>query len=343
MEKIVEKNLKNFFTKTTKIIDPKIKEILNIYVDKKTQKLLNYQIETGGKRLRPALALASCLVCDGKTKNIIYPATGLEILHNYTLIIDDIIDDGNLRRGKPTVWVKFGKSIAECIGIDYSVAIFQAANKSKNPIKISELFAKTLKIITDGQILDILFEQSGREDEKYVTTNRYKKITQQDYLKMISKKTAILFQSCCEIGGICAEVNKSQIITLKNYGFNLGIAFQAQDDILDIFGSTKKLGKGTGQDIKERKLGNIVVLYAIEELLPIEKKKILTIFKKIEINNKDIEEVIRLINKTKAKKKACLFREKYIQKAKESLKRLPKNKWNNILNDIASFIIEREK
>lgn len=337
------KNLEDFFKKTSQLVDPKIKEVLNLYVDKKTQALVNYQIETGGKRLRPALAMASCLACGGKINDVLYSAVGLEILHNYTLIIDDIIDNSVTRRGQLTTWVKFGKSIAEFIAMNYSATIFQTANRSKESNKISELFAKVTKIVTDGQILDILFEQSGREDEKYVAMNRYKKITDQNYFEMISKKTAVLIEASCEVGGISARVEKSQMEALKNYGFNLGIAFQVQDDILDIFGSIKKLGKEIGHDIKGKKLSNIIILYALKELPLTEKKKVLNIFKKMEITEKNVRKIIQIVNKTKAKEKACLLEEKYIQKAKQSLKQLPQNKWSNILNDIADFVIEREK
>jgi geranylgeranyl diphosphate synthase type I len=337
------KNFEDFLNKTTNLVDPKIKEILALYVDKKTQKLLNYQIEVGGKRLRPALALASCLTCGGKIDDVLYPAAGLEILHNYTLIIDDIIDNSNLRRNKPTTWSKFGTSIAQCIGVDYSAAVFQVANRSKNPVRISELFAKIMKTITDGQILDILFEQSGREDEKYVVDNRYKEITQQNYLKMISKKTAVLFETSCQLGGISAEAKESEIESLKNYGFNLGMAFQIQDDILDIFGSTKEFGKEIGHDIKGRKVSNIVILYALKELTSREKKEILDIFKKKEIIDEDVKKVIKLISNTKAKEKGYLLGEKYVQKAKQNLVRLPKNKWNNMLQNIADFVIKRNK
>lgn len=343
MKKHNLENLKIFLEKTSQLVEPKIKEVLNIYVDKKTQKLLNYQIETGGKRLRPALTIAACLVCGGKMDDALYPAAGLEILHNYTLIIDDIIDNSIIRRSQPTTWAKFGKSIAECIAVCYSATIFQTANQSKNPTVISELFTKTMKIVAEGEILDILFEQSGRDDEKYIISNRYKKITEQDYLKMISKKTSALVEACCEIGGICSGAKKEQITALKNYGFNSGIAFQIQDDILDIFGEEKIFGKKIGKDIEERKLGNIVVLLALKELSSTEKKNTLNIFRKKEITNKDIQEVIKVINKTKAKEKAYLLGEKYTQKARESLKLLPQNKWNDILSDIINFALERKK
>jgi len=343
MKKVNFKNLEVFFKKVAKIVDPKIKEILGIYLDKKTQKLVNYQIEVGGKRFRPTLAVASCLVCGGKINDVLYPAAGLEILHNCTLIYDDIIDDSKFRREKPSTWQRFGKSIAQCIGMNYAAAVFQAANRSRDPIKNSEMFAEAMKIVVEGEILDILFEQSGRDNEKYVKENRYKKITIQDYLRMVSKKTASLIRACCQVGGLMAEAKKSEINALKNYGFNLGIAFQIKDDILDVYGKKKEFGKRIGNDIKERKLGNIVIFYALKELSPSERKKVLVILRKKKIKDKDIKEVIKLIKETKAKERAYLLGENYIKRAKENLRFLPKNKWSKILNDIADFVIERNK
>jgi len=344
MEKVNFKNLDAFFKWVVKIIDPKIKEVLDFYVDKETKKLLNYQIEVGGKRFRPALTMASCLVCGGKIKDVLYPAAGLEILHNCTLVYDDIIDNSKFRREKPTSWFKFGKSIAQCIGMNYAAAIFQTANRAKKePTKISEIFAKTLKTVVDGEILDILFEQSKRNDEKYIKENRYKNITSHDYLEMVAKKTASLIKACCEVGGLMAGAKQSQLNALKNYGFNLGIAFQIKDDILDVYGNKKNFGKKIGNDIKERKLGNIVILYALKMLPQPKRKKLLAILKKEKIQNKDIKRGIEIIKETKAKEKASSLGKKYIQKAKNNLELLPKNKWSKILNDITDFVIERNK
>jgi geranylgeranyl diphosphate synthase type I len=343
MENNKKEKIEIIFQKWANLVDPKIKEILNLSVDKKTQKLVNYQIAVGGKRLRPALTIASCLACGGKIEDALYPAAGLEILHNCTLIYDDIIDNSNLRRGEPTTWFKFGKSIAECVGIDYAAAIFQAANKSKYSLEISEIFARTMKKIVEGEILDILFEQSGREDEKYIIENRYNGITEKDYLKMVSKKTASLIQACCEAGAISAKSKKSEIDALKNYGFNLGIVFQIRDDVLDIFGEEKEFGKKIGKDIEERKLGNIIVFYALKELSQKQKERFLVILRKNKIKNKDIKEALKLISKTKAKEKSFLLGEKYIKKAKENLKSLSQNDWNKFLAEIADFTIKRVK
>lgn len=337
------KELFQFFQKTSHKIEKVAKKILVWEVDKKFQKIIEYQISAGGKRIRPALAILSCQVLGGKEKEVLYPAASLEILHNYTLIVDDIIDNSILRRGKKTVWKKFGRAIAQCIAMGYAASISQSSIYSKNPALISRLLAFTLKKIVEGEILDILFEQREREKEPYILENRYREIKEKDYLEMISKKTAILFQVACEIGGISAKGKKKQIQALKNYGFNLGMAFQITDDILDIFGNLKKFGKKIGKDIEERKLGNIVILYTLKELPQKDKKQILFLLRKKEMKSSDIKKIINLIKKTKAKEKSLQLAKKYLQKAKENLKFLPQNKWQKFLEKIPDLIIEREK
>lgn len=335
--------LNSVLTQLTKKVEPTVKKILLSGVDKKFQKIVSYQISTGGKRLRSALAIICCKMLGGKLKDVLYPAAGLEILHNYSLIIDDIIDDSNLRRGKPTTWFKFGKSTAQCIGIDYSAAIFQAANRSRDPVSASELLTKTLKTVVDGELLDILFEQAGRDDEPYVVKNRYRRIREKDYFEMVGDKTATLFQASCELGGMLTSATKREIIALRNYGFNLGMAFQIQDDILDIFGEKKVFGKKIGKDIEERKGGNIVILLALNELDFQDKKRFLRILRKKEITKKDLKEVMKLIKKTNSHQKASLLGKNFTVKAKQSLKSLPQNKWNKTLRILADFTLERAK
>lgn len=331
------------FKKAGKLIDPKIKEVLSSSISKKNAKILLYQIELGGKKLRPALVLTSCSLCGKPPERAVYPAAAVEILHNCTLIYDDIIDKSPLRREKATMWTKFGSSISQCIGLDYSAAIFQSANKSDHPFQISETLAIATKIIMEGEILDILFEQSGRENEKYVLKNRYKKITEGDYLEMAKKKTASLMSASCEVGAISAQATEEKKEALKNYGLNLGIAFQITDDILDIFGKKKKFGKKIGNDIKEKKLGNIVILSALQELGPKDKIKVRKILKKDKLKDKDIKETITLIKKTSAKRRSSQMAEKYISKAKKYLDIFPKNQDRKILEEIADFILKREK
>ena len=119
--------LKKFLISFKKQIDPVITGILKNSLDKQFSEITSYQVLAGGKRLRPALALLSCLSVGGKQEDVLMASAGLEILHNYTLIIDDIIDHSELRRNKPTTWAKYGKSIAECVSIYYGASVFEAA------------------------------------------------------------------------------------------------------------------------------------------------------------------------------------------------------------------------
>jgi geranylgeranyl diphosphate synthase, type I len=338
--------LKDVLFDFRKTVDPIIKEILTSDVDKERQKIVEYQVSTGGKRLRPALAIICNQLLGGQKKDALYPAAGLEILHNYSLIIDDIIDRSRNRREKPTTWYKLGKATAQCLSIYYAAAIFQAANHSKQPTEISEIFAKTMKIITGGEISDILFEMTERKRESYLEKNRYQTISKKGYLKMIEQKTAILFQSCCQVGALSAGAKKKEIEALKKYGFNLGIAFQIQDDILDIFGekeSHNEKRKEIGKDIIERKGGNIVVILALEKLKPKHKKKLNKLMEKEYIKKKEVTQIVEIFKKTGSYEKSQQLGKKFVKKAKKNLASLPQNKWNDILKETADFIIKREK
>jgi len=337
------REFKKFLQYVDKKITPPIKQLLTSGVSKNNHELVQYQVLTGGKRIRPALAIASCLMLGGKIKDIIYPAASIEVLHNFTLIIDDIVDHSILRRKEPTCWYKFGKSIAQVASIDYGAAIFQEARRWKRSGDLCYILAVTMKTIVDGEILDILFEQIGRKDEPFIQRNRYKEIKEKDYLAMISKKTASLIEASCLVGGIVAGARESQIKHLKNYGFNLGMAFQIRDDILDVFGKEDVLGKEIGKDIKERKIGNVVVLLTLEELSSFDRKRFLNILNKKSINRNDVKNAIGFILKTKSREKAYEMGEQYIIQAKNSLNKLPSNKWNDILKYMADFVAKRER
>jgi geranylgeranyl diphosphate synthase type I len=289
------------------------------------------------------LTILSCLICNGKIRDAIYPAVGLEFLHNHSLLLDDIIDNSFLRRGEPTAWVKFGRSIAECISANYLASSFHAAALSRSPKRITEIFAIALKKAVEGEILDILFEQAGREDEKYVVKNRYKRVSLSDYFEMAGKKTGALFQACCETGGVCAGAKKREIGALKSYGFNIGMALQIKNDIIDIFGEEKETGKKIGDDIKERKLGNIVILLALKELPPSERKEILSVLRKRELREKDVKRAIGIIRKTNSLEKSFKLQGEFLQKAKRSLDFLPKNKWRGVMEDLADSVPKMRK
>ncbi|HCM36950.1 MAG TPA: polyprenyl synthetase family protein [Candidatus Wildermuthbacteria bacterium] len=322
------------------LVNPVIKKMLAQGVTKQTRELLHYQISTGGKRLRPALAILSCLACGGKLQDALYPAAGLEILHNYTLIIDDIIDNSPKRRGKPTCWKKFGRSFAECIGIDYGATILQVIVESKSPKKVSAVYAKALKTIMDGEMEDVLLEQAGREEEPFPEKHRITRISLPLYKRMIGAKTASLFRASCELGAITANAPLQKVETLKTYGWHLGVAFQITDDVLDICGVNT--GKPRGQDIREHKLGNILIFFALKEL-PLKNKLDLTkILRMDSPGNEDIKKAIMLIETTSAKKKAVQQALWYESEAKRALAALPPSQSRLMLEEIVDFVGLRE-
>ncbi|MCD6563908.1 MAG: polyprenyl synthetase family protein [Thermoproteales archaeon] len=325
--------------KLGKMSDKHIKKYLLMNTSKEFEEVILYQINTGGKRIRPALTLASCLACEGDINEAFPAAASVEIAHNYSLILDDIIDHSELRRGKPTVWKKYGISTAILVAVHYRESATEALNDTYSPREFNKMFARTLKLLTDGERLDILFEQSGREDEPYVVHNRYSSIEFENYLEMIYKKTGALIETSCIFGGLSARADKKMLDALSSYGKMLGYAFQIGDDIIDLFGETEKTGKKVGGDIIEHKFGNAVIALALQELEEEKREKLLHILRKDKVLDNDIKEAIKIIEKySNARQKAETLRQKYSQMAIESLSAIPNNKGKEYLIELANFI-----
>ena len=339
-----DNDLKEKLAEINELVEPVIKGLLTESVEEKNNELVFYQCRVGGKRIRPALVVVSGQIFGADRSDLLNPAAAIEILHNSTLIIDDIIDHSEFRRDEPTCWNEYGTSIAQCTAFAYLASVFVGTNRSKNGSRLTELYSKTLKTIIDGEIKDILFERSGREDEKYVTENRYDTITQDDYFGMISQKTAVLLQACCKAGAISADASDEQIRTAGDFGFNLGIAFQIRDDILDIFGDEKEFGKKIGKDIIEKKMGNFIILSAYEQLGLDDKNAVNELLTgSADISDEDVANVTAMIAKTDAKQSAENTANYFIQNALRALEKLPQNEHTKILRDIAEYVIGRNK
>lgn len=329
----------SFLKKTREMVKPAAKGLLLCHAGKRFEEAMLYQFNTGGKCLRPALVLLSCAACGGREKDALYAAASVELLHNYSLIIDDIIDHSDLRRGELTTWKKWGSSIAQCTGVHYVAAVFQGALRSPEPIRISAILSDALQILLEGEMLDIFQERAGRQDEPLVLEQRYGVVEKKDYLEMADKKTAKLFEASCLVGGTCAGASPGELKALKDYGFNLGMAFQARDDILDIFGQDD-FGKKIGKDIEERKGGNIVILFALEEKGNEELNNILY---KDNLTEADIKRAIEIISQTGALGRAMELCREYADKAKDFLNRLPAGPERAMMESIVEYVLDRAK
>ncbi len=197
-----------------------------------------YTLSLGGKRLRPVLALMACDLFGGNIEDAIYPAIGIEVFHNFTLLHDDIMDKAPIRRGKPSVYKKWDTNIAILSGDTMFALAYKYICKAKvdNLREILEIFNKSAIEVCEGQQFDLNYETQ-------------KDVSIADYTKMIMLKTAVLIGASLKTGASIAKAPKEEAEKIYDFGINLGIAFQLRDDILDIFGDESEFGKKTGGDI----------------------------------------------------------------------------------------------
>jgi len=336
LKKEIEQHLKQ----TIGPIENKIEELLLEDTTQDFQEVILYQVASGGKRLRPVLTLLFCELANGNTENALSSAAGIELIHNYSLLMDDIIDRSPYRRNRPTTFVKFGLPIALLVGMHYREAIFLSALKSPAPETINKIFSGIIRQLVEGERKDVLFEQAGR-DEEYILEKRYKTITLDDYFEMVGDKTAVLIKAACEVGVICANGSKEMIEAASSYGWNAGLAFQAKDDVLDLFADAEKLGKPVGHDIKEHKMGNIAVLYALEELESKQREYVLNVLRKEKVTDEEVTEVIDLIKSTKAPQKAEEKAKELKEEARKQLLNFPDSSAKKMLENIATYFVER--
>ncbi|UCC33144.1 MAG: polyprenyl synthetase family protein [Candidatus Bathyarchaeota archaeon] len=327
-------------TKRGKLIDDFLLKMLKLGASSELYEMAKHQIAAGGKRVRPAMTVLCCEAVGGSDEAAIPAAAGIELIHNYTLIFDDIIDRSDLRRGLPTLRAVYGDVMAFLAGMHYREAIFEAARRSAKAERIEKLFSLTIRKIIEGERLDVLYEQGGRGSE-YISKMRFKHVSEDDYRRMIEAKTAVLFEAACKAGGVAGGGRAPEIYGLSRYGWNCGVAFQMKDDILDIVGETERLGKPAGKDIEEHKLGNIVVLNSLEELSKPERDEVLQTLRSQKISDSAMSNIMELISSTKAVERAYEKTKFLAQRAQMSLNALPPSEAKHILLSLADFIIER--
>ncbi|MEM0464356.1 MAG: polyprenyl synthetase family protein [Pyrobaculum sp.] len=297
-----------------------------------------YQLKTGGKRLRPLLTLATAEAVSGRWEPALPAAAIVELIHNYSLIYDDIIDRGDVRRGMPTVRKAFGDNAAILIGIWYREAIEEAVLETPKPLIFAREVAKVIKAIDEGERLDILFECAGRSDP-YFAKARWRDVTLDDYVKMVSLKTGVLIAAAAKWGVLSVSDDDALAEAAWNFGLNAGIAFQIIDDVLDIYGDPKKFGKEIGKDIKEHKRGNAVVAIALSKLPPHKRERLLSILRIDSMRDTEVEEAVEILDEAEAKEEALRLADRYREEAERHLAKIPNNK---TLRDLLNFILERQ-
>jgi len=323
-------------------LQKKIRIFLEDGVPIKHRQISSYQVLNGGKQIRPILTILMAKLLGGSFGMILPAAAGIEVLHNYTLVIDDIIDRSTTRRGQKTTWAKFGSSYTLSALMNYSGALLDSASQSPEAGKIASVLANALKVVSQGEIDDILMETIPRLEPYEKIVGRPTQVSKKMYLQMIDRKTASLFEACSEAAAVVTRATRSQRLKVNKYAKNFGRSFQVADDVLDVFGDSN-FGKKIGKDLEEGKRGNIVVLFALESLKKKDASKLLAILKNPSLTTSEINDGISLIRTTDARQRAIRMGQEFVKLAKGSLKTFPSGPYKRALEDLGDFSIFRDR
>ena len=290
---------------------------LKNYLDKKSPENLyepiQYILNLGGKRIRPLLVLMSADLFGHKYKEAVSAALAIEIFHNFTLVHDDIMDSAELRRGSVTVHNKWNINTGIISGDVMLIKAYQALEEYENPLfsKLTKLLNKTALEVCEGQQYDIDFEEKVD-------------VNQNNYLEMIRLKTAVLIGCALKMGALIADASQDDIEAIYEFGELLGIAFQIQDDYLDVYGDSISFGKKIGGDIIENKK-TILFHYAMSNGSINEKKELLKWYDKgigNALDNEKIDAVKSIFDKTNAGEACMKLVNDYTIKAFKTLSNL---------------------
>jgi len=287
--------------------------------------LLNYSLSSGGKGIRPALTLLSGKFYHYNLDTLLPMATAVEVLHIATLVHDDAIDKSAVRRGKPTLYKVWGEDKAILLG-DYLFAKAGELTATTQNLRAIKLFAQTLRTISTGELAQTFSAFSLEQ-------------TYEQYIQRISRKTAALFILATESGSVLSEAPEESIKILNEYGYNLGIAFQIVDDVLDFVGTEEELGKPTGSDLAQGTLTlpAMLLLERFPEDNPVKK-----IFQN-EDRQKNIKLAIELIRSLSIIEECYRIASDYCAKACHNLNLLPDNASRQALENLADYVVSRKR
>ncbi len=321
------KSLSNLLKSSLKRVEREISK--NIKDEEKLITLTaGHLIKAKGKKIRPLLTLLVSKMLNYKGNADVTLAVCIEFIHNATLLHDDVIDTGKIRRGKLSANQIWGNKVSVLVG-DYLLSrAFKLMVKNKS-LKLLEILSQTSLILARGQIQD-------------VGNNQNVNLTEKKYLSIIDAKTAELFRISCFLPTIITDQNKKTQKIFNDFGFNFGMAFQLSDDVLDYFGDSSKMGKSVGKDFFEGKV-TYPVIHCFKKSDKKSKKIIAKLFFKRKRSKKDLAILLNLMNKTNTYKSSIEFVRKYAEKAKTNINKFEGNKDKVYLDELVDHLIIRDK
>ncbi len=279
----------------------------------------SYLVNSGGKRIRPAICILVAKAFDYSGNDLIRLASSIELLHTATLIHDDVVDESLMRRGKESIQNKWDNAHGVLVGDFVYSKAFQLMASFDNP-NIIRALANATNRISEGEVLQLSLKNKD-------------KLTENQYFEIIDRKTAELFKVSSVTAGILASCSNDQLDSLSQFSTSLGIAFQIQDDILDYYGDEKLTGKKVGKDYEEGKF-TLPVITALKNADPKIRKKLLSLFEKKEKNN--FEEVLNLLETANTYEKMQEVFIHYSKDCTNKLENVPQNLYREALEDIVS-------
>ena len=297
-----------------------------------------YVLASGGKRLRPTLALTAAevvlnggLISGTALDDVLPAALALEVFHNFTLLHDDVMDHSAVRRGKPTVHVQWNENTAILSGDQMLIEAYKLIAKvpSEKVRRTLEMFNEMATGVCEGQQLDVDFEH-------------IRQVSIDDYMTMIEKKTSVLIAYAMRIGGYIAGASEAQEKALYEYGLHIGLAFQIQDDILDVYGDPKTFGKAIGGDICCNKK-TILLLTALERADAESKAELLQWMMTTDRDAEKIKAVTELYDRLGVREEAESVMEEQTALALAALDRLPQNTACDKLRELAEKLVTRKR
>jgi octaprenyl-diphosphate synthase len=306
-------------------IEIALEQNLNPYLDLVSE-IAGHILFSGGKRLRPLLMVLSARICgyDGGYDKVF--STIFEYLHAATLLHDDLVDEATLRRGKPVANSIWGNAAAVLVGDFLLARSLAIAAETKRP-EIIRVVSGITENMSQGEIHQLM--RKGQLDLK-----------EAEYMEIIKRKTAVLFQGTCQAGALIADVSRKKETALSDFGFNLGIAFQMVDDLLDYTLDTVILGKEVGADLKEGKL-TLPVIYSLKSADDKDRTRMENIIKNKNFSVNDFKTLIKMIDKYEGQSYTRNLAAEYVQNAKQALSAFQHSKTKEILMMIADYSLTR--
>jgi geranylgeranyl pyrophosphate synthase len=288
--------------------------------------VLSYLLDSGGKRVRPALVILASKFHDSEVEKVLSLAASVELLHTATLVHDDLLDGSLLRRGNPTLNTSLSTEAVILVG-DYLFARAADLAAATESVSIVSIFARTLMTICGGELSQV-FNRNSRSR------------TREDYYQSIYSKTASLFAASAEAGGLLSGAPASTVEALRAYGCHLGMAFQILDDILDFVGDERELGKPIGSDLRQGTVTLPLLLFL--EMHP-EVDTLSSILEEPQGREKEIQTLIGKVNNSPAIESSREEAERFTVESKKAIQHLPDNAYRRAMLELADYLWERRK